>query len=368
MMKEDCKSLCRRAKLAFARGEHAEARDIYVQALELEPGSADAHYGLAATAYLLKDLREAAIHFQETIKLDPKRVGAYINLGAIMNRYERYGDAMRLLKRGLALDTKRVEGYCNLGLAYRKTNQVDKAIKCYREAARLKPELVDAQYNLGRLYLQLQDYAQAVERFETVLQLKPDLEAARQALADAQAQLAGPAVETATEQLVPGSLEQEEPGLIPFDSAEQPAPTETTQEEEEAGEATTEEEGEARSALGDTASDTEGGPPTVAEMQLDPERKLDPDLHRDDLTIVYQLAKETEADGRRLLDLFEDETSPVLKELGACLTHSRMLGINEREDNTEKFAEVVEKIRALHADIQDKIHRMHEAGERVLRS
>ena len=116
MVVETVDSLCQKARQSIAQGQIEQARQFYLQALNLRSDIPDVHYGLATACFLFNDLDSAAYHFKEVTRLDPLRPGAYINLGAVYNRLEEYDEAVQTLRRGIQLDPHRSEGYYNLGL------------------------------------------------------------------------------------------------------------------------------------------------------------------------------------------------------------------------------------------------------------
>ena len=150
--------------------------------LEVNPASADAHYGLASVCFMQGDFLAAAHHFKETTRHEPGRAGAYINLGAIYNRLGRYDDAIATLRRGSDLDPHRGEGYYNLGLVHRHLEHWHLAIEAYKEAVRVSPKMADAHFNLANLLLEQNRYDAALVHYRHALELRPEWVLAKQGL------------------------------------------------------------------------------------------------------------------------------------------------------------------------------------------
>lgn len=174
--------LCERARSAVAEGDLSAARRHFEQALELDPDSVEAHYGIGTVCHLLKDVTAAIDHFEEVRRIDPTHAGAAINLGALCIAQGRYQEAVQHLQRGIRLDPKRSEGYYNLGIAYRKMGNDELAIQAYREAHHLNPRMAEACYNLANTYFDLQRYDQAEVYYRRCIQINPGFRKAREAL------------------------------------------------------------------------------------------------------------------------------------------------------------------------------------------
>ena len=174
--------LLKQAQQLLGQRHYQSARSLYMQALEQEPTSADAHYGLASVCFMQGDFLAAAHHFKETTRHEPDRAGAYINLGAIYNRLGRYDDAIATLRKGIDLDPHRGEGYYNLGLVHRHLEHWHLAIEAYKEAVRVSPNMADAHFNLANLLLEQHKYDAAVAHYRHAIRLRPDWDVAKQGL------------------------------------------------------------------------------------------------------------------------------------------------------------------------------------------
>jgi tetratricopeptide (TPR) repeat protein len=174
--------LLKQAQQQLGQRQYQAARSLFMQALEQEPASADAHYGLASACFMQGDFLAAAHHFKETTRHEPGRAGAFINLGAIYNRLGRYDDAIATLRRGIDLDPHRGEGYYNLGLVHRHLEHWHLAIEAYKEAVRVAPNMADAHFNLANLLLEQHKYDSAVAHYNHALRLRPNWDVALQGL------------------------------------------------------------------------------------------------------------------------------------------------------------------------------------------
>lgn len=310
MAADSFESLCHKAREALAEANGQLARQLYLQALGLQPDSPDAHYGLATACFLLGDLEGAAYHFKEVIRTDPLRAGAYINLGAVYNRMGNLDEAVKALRKGIQLDSKRAEAYYNLGLAYRRLGQVELAIQAYREATHLNPRMADAHFNLGNLLFELGRIQQAVTHYRSALEVRPTFEKARQALQQA---------------------------------------------EDALGEAET------------PAARKKESTPTIDASQTDLGRTLDPVADGPALTALHRATVDSQNHNKEFLEILEREVEPAIKELSTCLLYPEKTSA-ELRDRLQRFEAAMNNLRQMQQEIQQTMKRIHELSERLILS
>jgi tetratricopeptide (TPR) repeat protein len=321
MVSTSIESLCVKARQAVAKGEYAQARQLYNDGLALKADAPDVHYGLATVCFLLNDLPSAAHHFKEVTRLDPLRAGAHINLGAVYNRLDQIDEAIESLRRGIQLDTHRAEGYYNLGVAYKHKKQLDLCVQAYSEAVRLNPRMADAHLNLANAYLETGQYRQSLSHYSKCLHLRPNWEKAEQGLAQAEAALA--------------SGERGTGRTSPHRVATQP-------------------EAETEAALATTAI-------------LDPERMIDPNLHGSILSILHQAAVEAENLGRSFLLILEKEVEPAIKEFSSCLLYPDSTA-SELDACVMKMEVALRNMQMAQRSLEGSLLQIHTLGERLIKS
>jgi tetratricopeptide (TPR) repeat protein len=80
-----------------------EAAEMYRKSLELNPGSATAHYNLAASLAGSGELPEAEAHFKSSIEIEPTS-RAYTALGMVQSQQGRRDDSLASLRKAIELD------------------------------------------------------------------------------------------------------------------------------------------------------------------------------------------------------------------------------------------------------------------------
>jgi tetratricopeptide (TPR) repeat protein len=114
-----------------------EARHAYHQALELDPGLADAHVNLGRLYHEAAQLDRAESHYRAALRRDS-------------------GDHL---------------AHFNLGLVLEEQGHADEAIDAYRAALRASSDFADAHYNLGLLFDSLGKRSQAMTHLKTARKL-----------------------------------------------------------------------------------------------------------------------------------------------------------------------------------------------------
>jgi len=99
-------------------GQWQAAIALYKNALDINPGLADAHFLLGVAYHQRNDNRHA----------------------------------VSALRRAGELDPSSARTFYNLGVAYAQTGEMGKEIAAYKQAIRLNPEHVSAHYNLATAY------------------------------------------------------------------------------------------------------------------------------------------------------------------------------------------------------------------------
>ena len=147
-------------------GSLDKAIGLYMLALELKPGAADAHYALGIV-YVKKGAIEKAIeHYQTAVGLKPDYSEAYNNLGNIYLGKELGVDrAIELFQSALTYNPDYFEAHNNIGVAYRTKGLFDKAFQHFNTAIKIKPTYTPAYYNIGVTYQEKGQARKADEYF-----------------------------------------------------------------------------------------------------------------------------------------------------------------------------------------------------------
>ncbi len=146
----------------------ARARPMFARALELDPGYAAAHAGLAYTHHLdytngwgespAESLDRSEAAARRAVELDEFEPFGHLVLGVTHLWRRRYEPAAAAAERVLAIDPNAVEGYLLLGNILSYGGRPEQAIDVFKKAIRLNPNFPDlhlqflgqAQFLAGR--------------------------------------------------------------------------------------------------------------------------------------------------------------------------------------------------------------------------
>jgi tetratricopeptide (TPR) repeat protein len=161
----------------FQRGYLVQAEASFKLALNDDPSSAEALYGLGSVYLKQEKSREARESFERAIKLRvsyPDTLpNAWNNLGLLATREGRTADAIPYFEEALRLSPDHLIALENLGNAYRQQKRWDEARKVLERAVEVGPQDPEANYSLGMVFAQLDDSDRAYEYLQRALKLRP---------------------------------------------------------------------------------------------------------------------------------------------------------------------------------------------------
>jgi tetratricopeptide (TPR) repeat protein len=161
----------------FQRDYLDQAEASFKLALNDNPSSAEALYGLGSVYLKQEKSREARESFERAIKLRvsyPDTLpNAWNNLGLLATREGRTADAIPYFEQALRLSPDHLIALENLGNAYRQQKRWDEARKVLERAVAVGPQDPEANYSLGMVFAQLDDSDRAYEYLRRALKLRP---------------------------------------------------------------------------------------------------------------------------------------------------------------------------------------------------
>lgn len=165
------------------------ARQMFRQALAIEPGFGRAWAGLAYThgfEYLYYDAAEAnldeACHAsQRALELAPERTESHVSAGMVRCMSKQYGEAESAFKKAIDLDPENFEALYLFARSKVHEGDLAGALELFDRASKVLPEDYQSVLLQAQLYISLgqQDKAievtrDGIERVRAVLELNPD--------------------------------------------------------------------------------------------------------------------------------------------------------------------------------------------------
>lgn len=195
----------------FQRGYYEQAGASFKRALEDDPDSAEALYGMGSV-YLKQDKNaearesferavklqaaypdtlpnawnnlgllaaregraaEAEDYFREALQASPDHVIALVNLGNLHRQQKLWDQARTELERAVALSPDDPEANYSLAMVFAQTNNTERAYEYLQRAVKARPDYPEALNNLGILYLRTNRRDQAVATFQECMRVAP---------------------------------------------------------------------------------------------------------------------------------------------------------------------------------------------------
>jgi tetratricopeptide (TPR) repeat protein len=124
---------------------------LYEHALQITKNNDLAHYNLGDALKDQGNMEEALKHFLEAVKINPNSADAHNNIGIILElHFKKYDEAIYHYHRALRIDSNNPGTHFNLGIALAAKGERQEAIKHFQQAIYLKPD-----YEAARKWLRL---------------------------------------------------------------------------------------------------------------------------------------------------------------------------------------------------------------------
>jgi len=114
-----------------------EARRAYLQALELDPGLADAHLNLGRLEHEAGELGKAEAHYRDAVRCAPDDPTCHYNLGVLLEDRKRPDEAVHAYRQALERDPDLGDAHYNLGLLLESRGRKAEAIRHLMRARQL---------------------------------------------------------------------------------------------------------------------------------------------------------------------------------------------------------------------------------------
>ena len=169
----------------MTKEDNAQARQVYKEAMALDPEYAVPLVGLSYTYWMdvingwsrspRKSMKEAAKLAQKALELDDSLADTHVLLGNIFLMKGQYQQAMDAGERALVLEPNGADVNALLGLMLRYLGRPEEAISVLEKAVRLNP-IPPAWYlyNMGDAYRLAGLHDKAIESFKKALKQNPD--------------------------------------------------------------------------------------------------------------------------------------------------------------------------------------------------
>ncbi len=118
-------------------GDDETSRQLYSDAVCLEPQNAEAQYGLGWTLQHMERYQEAEGPFRRAVELNLKDTDAHYNFGLCLFELKLFRESEQQLRRAVELEPTRPQSHYALGCVLSHQEKYADATRCYEEV--LKP-------------------------------------------------------------------------------------------------------------------------------------------------------------------------------------------------------------------------------------
>lgn len=151
-----------------------KAKGVALQALEMDPGLAEAHASLAwATMWYDYDFVVAEKEFERSIELNPRYATAHAWFGMALAMMGRFEEAYTELKRAIRLDPHSSAIHFASGFGSWLARRYDLSIEQQKRAIELDAGVAQAHSGLGYAYLCKSMHDRAIAAFQKAVDLAP---------------------------------------------------------------------------------------------------------------------------------------------------------------------------------------------------
>lgn len=158
----------------FRAGDQAEAARLTAQAVDLDPGFAEASLELARLLTAARRLEEAERVLRRALEATPRHFGLALNLGALLCQTGHAADGLTWLR--LARDGRPAAAvaHYNVANALKMLGRLDEAVESYRAAIARDAGLAAAHGNLGNCLAELGRVDEAAVAHQKATELRRD--------------------------------------------------------------------------------------------------------------------------------------------------------------------------------------------------
>ena len=139
-------------RLYYEQGDSI-ALDYFRNAINIQPGSIEAHYNIAMFYQENNLPHKAIIEYDNIISnIDSTYYYAYYNKGLVHYRKKEYEKAVSAYRKCLEIKPDYAEGHANLGLAYLQSENLALALQSLDKSLSIKPTLPQALFGKALVY------------------------------------------------------------------------------------------------------------------------------------------------------------------------------------------------------------------------
>jgi predicted TPR repeat methyltransferase len=166
---KDSKDLLRLAGFYHSNGQHDLAEQKYRQAINLDPGCAEAHNNLGVILKESGRIAEATAHFNQAFKISGSDPAIVSNLAWALSAQHRFHEGVVLYRQAISLNPLFADAYFGLAIALTDLGQHGEAELCFVKVLEIEPQHWTARIWLGMVLVDQGKIAQALEQAQILV-------------------------------------------------------------------------------------------------------------------------------------------------------------------------------------------------------
>jgi tetratricopeptide (TPR) repeat protein len=168
-------TLLRDAASAYEQGNAAQAGQLALQAVQMDPNDAQAHYLTGLACLDTRQLGRALEHLNRAVALNNRSAEYTTHFARALVQAQRYGEALQIANIAYALTPAHPLTLDALGGVYMQCNAYERADMLFRRAVTLMPDHASCRFNAAVTHTFTGDLTDAEAQFDACLELAPTL-------------------------------------------------------------------------------------------------------------------------------------------------------------------------------------------------
>jgi tetratricopeptide (TPR) repeat protein len=156
----------------LADGKLEEAKEVYLEAIEVITDSAEIYQKLGDSCLKLKQWQDAVVYYQKALELNPDNYWTYYSLAQALIEQNQYREAVKVAQKAIAIEAELPLAYRQLGTIYLELQQWQKVIEVLEKAIALEPNFSWVYYDLGKALIHEHLWQKALICYQKFIELE----------------------------------------------------------------------------------------------------------------------------------------------------------------------------------------------------
>ena len=163
--------------VAFKNGKYDKAEEELKKSLSIKNNVYEPLYHLATVYYVTKKLDKAAELYTQAIQVKPDSAEALNNLAYLLAEQDKnIEDALKMSETAVKIEPNNASYLDTLGWLYFKTGKTEEALKYLNKAAQIAPNESEILLHIGLVHLEKSEFKAAIDYLKQALKTNPTME------------------------------------------------------------------------------------------------------------------------------------------------------------------------------------------------